>query len=107
METTDGLNQTALFSACCFGKPKCVKLLLARKANADKLCVGWTPLLTAVYHNHPECVKLLVDYGADLSLRMKSDIFGLWTVMEFACNWRRDALLPLLVPRAPLAPWPE
>lgn len=69
-----GSNRTLLHVAADYGQDAIIKLLLEEKgaqvnARDDN---GFTPLANAVLEGHTKCVKLLLEKGADKTVKLDS-----------------------------------
>lgn len=63
-------NNATLVEACCGGRPKLLKDLIAAGGNIeDSNGTGVTPLHIAAFRGQDECVRVLVEAGADLESR--------------------------------------
>lgn len=65
-------RESMLALAASYGQANSVKLLLHKKANINAQDdEGFTPLMNACQNRHVEVVKILLEAGADISLKSK------------------------------------
>ena len=85
-EGLDGM--TALGAAAWKGQTRCLELLLAAGADADKAnWTGFTPLLSAAEYGHLACVERLLEAGADKDAQ---NVDGATALQSICCfQWRR------------------
>jgi ankyrin repeat protein len=60
-----------------------VELLLQRGSNANHKALQWTPLTLAASNGSIKCLKLLLEHGADISMK---DGEGSFALHEAAAN---------------------
>ena len=66
LEEEELQGETALVAAAWRGQTRCLELLLAAGADADKVnWTGSTPLISAACYGHLACVERLLEAGAD------------------------------------------
>ena len=76
--------------------------LLKRGANVNHVCAGGsTALMRAAQHKKVNTVRLLLDKGADPTLRDRLD----FTALRWATSRGADAVVALLIDRTPLNLW--
>ena len=71
----DRKGWTPLMFACQDGHAKCVRALVAVRAQLDiGEEDGWTALMIACQEGHEPCAKLLVDAGASVAAKAASGL---------------------------------
>ena len=98
LDLIDIVGNSTLHYASKFGRTRIAHLLLDGKyegAGADtnlQTKLGWTPLFVATIYNHEAVARLLLESGADLTLRDGSSS----TVLQWARRRQRAAIVALL-----------
>ncbi len=73
------LRAHALFSATIYNKPDVVEVLLSRGADINQVedCNGWTALMGAVLTKNHQISKLLLQQGADMTIKNRLGLTAL------------------------------
>jgi len=74
INSTDANGRQLIHCAADYGQKEILEFLLSKKANINALDKhGITPLLNAVFEGHKSCVELLLEKGADKSIKGPGD----------------------------------
>jgi len=85
-EFDQGALDRELYMASFYGFPECIRVLLQNGASIDyKSSTGQTPLMKAVGSGNTDAVRLLIDMGADSSIRSDGNLTAL-DIAKFISN---------------------
>jgi len=95
--------ESYVMRAACYGLYDIAEFLINKGANVNfrstnEYTWGWTPLMYACRNGHSKVVKLLLERGADVSIKIDNDIsedHG-YTALEFATGKRAKTIQELL-----------